>query len=32
MYVCYLFGIWKKHGDESEVHTSLLYKLDLHLE
>lgn len=31
-FVCYLFGIWKKHGDESEVHASLLYKLDLHLE
>lgn len=30
-HACYLFGIWKKHRDESEVHTSLLYKLDLHL-
>uniref|UniRef100_A0A8D2ML72 Uncharacterized protein n=1 Tax=Zonotrichia albicollis TaxID=44394 RepID=A0A8D2ML72_ZONAL len=32
MHVCYLFGIWEKHRDESEVHTSLLYKFNLHLE
>lgn len=32
MYVSYLFGIWEKHGDESEVHAPLLYELNLHLQ
>lgn len=32
MHVPYLSSIWEEHRDESEVHASLLYKLDLHLE
>lgn len=32
MYVSYLFGIWEKHRDESEVHAPLLYELNLHLQ
>lgn len=28
----YLISIWEEHRDESEVHTSLFYELNLHLE
>jgi hypothetical protein len=27
----YLLGIWEEHRDESEIHASLFYELDLHL-